>query len=254
MTALGNHENDAPGTGAGVPGKSWGDTGTDSGGECGVPTRTRLPMPTPDRGQSRGWYAFARGSATFVIMNTEYEVTRGSEQYAFLDAAMAAVDRHRTPWLIFAGHRPMYSGNSFYRLEDNTPGVKDLEPLLFRHQVDVALWGHVHNAQLTCPMVNSSCREASCPGCYAGIVHAVVGNGGQGLTPFPHTRAAWSLYQAEEWGYNEMDIANSTHLTLRFFGDTTGALHKETTIVRKFPREGATEGGGVQLPSLGLYV
>lgn len=198
-------------------------------------------MPTPDRGQDRGWYTFMRGSAAFVIMNTEYEVNHGSEQYTFLDAAMAAVDRRQTPWLVFAGHRPMYSGNSFYDLRDNTPGVEDLEPLLFKHRVDVALWGHVHNAQLTCPMVNSSCREAPCPGCYAGIVHAIIGNGGQGLSKFPEPRAAWSLYQGEEWGYNEMEIANATHLKLRFFGDTAGGLHREATIVRRFPREESLE-------------
>jgi hypothetical protein len=33
---------------------------------------------------------------------------RDSEQYAFLAADLASVDRRRTPWVIFNGHRPMY--------------------------------------------------------------------------------------------------------------------------------------------------
>ena len=50
-------------------------------------------------------YGFDYGSAHFVLMSTEHFFYPGSPQYQFLDAHLKAVDRTRTPWLIFAGHR-----------------------------------------------------------------------------------------------------------------------------------------------------
>ena len=41
-------------------------------------------------------------------MNTEHFFDPSSPQYAFLEAHLRSVDRSVTPWLVFAGHRPMY--------------------------------------------------------------------------------------------------------------------------------------------------
>ena len=50
-------------------------------------------------------YGFDYGSAHFVLMSTEHFFDPTSPQYQFLDAHLKSVDRSRTPWLIFAGHR-----------------------------------------------------------------------------------------------------------------------------------------------------
>ena len=50
-------------------------------------------------------YGFDYGSVHFVLMSTEHNFTQGSPQYKFLDQHMQGVDRSKTPWLIFAGHR-----------------------------------------------------------------------------------------------------------------------------------------------------
>ena len=138
MTAMGNHERDFPNSGAAI-GKG------DSGGECGVPTQARFHMPTcpqpnvaPCIGQMAGahsglslapgsakrrlagpvgsaddgWYSFNQGPVHFAVMTTEHASTRGSRQHAFFEADLAAVDRKVTPWVLFLGHRQMYSGNS----------------------------------------------------------------------------------------------------------------------------------------------
>ena len=39
------------------------------------------------------------GSVMLVSMNTEIEFAVGSEQWRFLDEALAGVDRRRTPWV-----------------------------------------------------------------------------------------------------------------------------------------------------------
>ena len=148
MVCIGNHERDWPDSGSYYQ-------GLDSGGECGVPHERRFPMPRPSLDEA--WYGFDYGSVHFVLMSTEHNFTQGSPQYKFLDQHMQGVDRSKTPWLIFAGHRPMYVDSS-----NNDPPAGDLpvakllresvEPLLMKYKVDLALWGHNHSYQTTCPV------------------------------------------------------------------------------------------------------
>ena len=42
------------------------------------------------------------------MMSTEHDFTADSEQLQFLDDHLKKVNREKTPWLIFTGHRPMY--------------------------------------------------------------------------------------------------------------------------------------------------
>ena len=60
------------------------------------------------------------------------------------------------------------------------PWWPEVEGLLLRYKVDLCLWGHVHNAEVTCAMRQGRCAQ----GAEHGIVHAVIGNGGQSLAPF----------------------------------------------------------------------
>jgi hypothetical protein len=131
MTAIGNHE-------IGYSG-SW-IPGADSGGECGVPYAQyfRMPAPAntgkpdtpwfvclfapmrvggfcflvfwffgffPSKFRRASRYSFTHGPVTFVVMSSEHNFTMGTPQYEWLAAALGAVDRSVTPWLVFAGHR-----------------------------------------------------------------------------------------------------------------------------------------------------
>mmetsp|Transcript_3441 Transcript_3441/g.8676 ORF Transcript_3441/g.8676 Transcript_3441/m.8676 type:complete len:226 (+) Transcript_3441:1-678(+) len=224
MTGLGNHECD------------WKTTGTffhgvDSGGECCVPAMSRFKMPTPDHMQHSGWYSFDQGPLHFVMLSTEFEVAPGSDQYDFLSADLAAVNRSITPWVVVGAHRPMYYDASA------DPHFLTIEPLLQKAQVDLCLWGHVHNAQRTCPLSNSTCLAPKTAGAYDAPVHAVIGNAGQGISAFPAKKATWSLYQAAEWGWNELLCHNATHMTLNMYGNNNYTVPHDThTFVRTFPR------------------
>ena len=50
-------------------------------------------------------------------------------------------------------------------------------PLLFKqeYQVDLALWGHYHSYQRTCPVYQEVCTEGA-------TTHIVIGMGGQSLS------------------------------------------------------------------------
>ena len=66
-------------------------------------------MPSSNGSYDANWFSFDYGAIHFTIMSSEHDFLRGSPQYEFIAADLAAVDRGRTPWLIFGGHRPMYS-------------------------------------------------------------------------------------------------------------------------------------------------
>jgi len=231
MTALGNHEQDWK-LGGGIQPHAHG--GADSGGECGVPTTTRFPMPVPSGSdQASGWYQFSHGPVAFVIINSEWNVSIGTRQHNFLHDALASIDRTATPWVVVGCHRPIYTGNKVDGA-DSMAGFYDVEDLLRQFEVDFMMYGHIHNAQRTCPVYRSKCTTASKPGGYPGTVHAVIGNGGQGLVTFPKERAPWSLFQEKGFGFNELEV-NETTAILRFFSDR-GSLLDETAYSRPYPR------------------
>ncbi|KAL3599675.1 hypothetical protein D5086_007593 [Populus alba] len=164
----------------------------DSGGECGVPYETYFPMPTPAK--DKPWYSIEQGSIHFTVISTENDWTENSEQYEWMTKDMGSVDRSKTPWLIFTGHRTMYSSstNRLFDLDDRFS--KAVEPLLLQHKVDLALFGHVHNYERTCSVYQSNCLAMPTKdrngvdtydhSNYSAPVQAVIGMAGFSLTKF----------------------------------------------------------------------
>jgi acid phosphatase type 7 len=167
-------------------------------------------------------------------MDTEITAFENSAQYEFFMNDLEAVDRDVTPWIIFSGHRPMYSSSDQTDGYDliNGPWWPDVEALLLKHEVDLCLWGHVHNAEQTCPLRNGTCVETSSSNEYGGIVHAVIGNAGQSLSAF-HNETSWSLWRFPEFGYSSIEVVGRKNLTMRFFADSNHTVVHEFTIQGK---------------------
>ena len=207
MVCIGNHERDFPKSGSLYD-------GSDSGGECGVPYEKRFPMPRPSLDEA--WYGFDYGSVHFVLMSTEHDFGPQSAQYKFLDDHMSKVDRSVTPWLVFAGHRPMYVDST-----NNNPGDGDqpvaaelratIEPLLKKYKVDLALWGHHHSYQRTCPLYQGACDKEN------GIPHVIIGMAGQGLSHNLQTpKPSWIVIADDQhFGYSRA-TANSSVLVFEY--------------------------------------
>ena len=207
MVCIGNHERDFPKSGSFY-------VGSDSGGECGVPYEKRFPMPRPSLDEA--WYGFDYGSVHVVLMSTEHDFRPQSAQYKFLDEHMSKVDRSVTPWLVFAGHRPMYVDST-----NDSPGGGDLpvatqlqaniEPLLKKYKVDLALWGHHHSYQRTCPVAQGACDKEN------GITHVIIGMAGQELSQNLKSPApSWIVVADDQhFGYSRF-MANSTVLSFEY--------------------------------------
>jgi hypothetical protein len=196
---------------------------TECGGECGVPLMKRFSMPWTN-GDSP-WYDFNFGSAHFVVISTEHDITTGSTQYQFVVSSLQSVDHSQTPWIIFAGHRPMYTASSQDLREQNITDTLQahLEPLFRIYQVDVALWSYHHSYQRTCPVYRGNCVEG-------GTVHIVVGTGGAQLEKNSTDTPNWIKFMNNEnHGYVRSSVSPNA-LSIKFISTDKNSTLDSTEL------------------------
>lgn len=129
-------------------------------GECGIPYYTRFRMPGQNN-QSL-WYSFNYGNVHFTFMSSEHDSNPGSEQHAWLEADLKSVDRTVTPFVVFSGHRPLYTSELYPSNVTYMAGLRAaVEPLLLKYQVDLAMWGHVHSYERTCQVYDQKCVKGA---------------------------------------------------------------------------------------------
>ncbi|XP_034593416.1 probable inactive purple acid phosphatase 27 isoform X2 [Setaria viridis] len=232
MTAIGNHERDY-GNSASVY------VTPDSGGECGVAYESYFPMPAV--GKDKPWYSIEQGSVHFIVMSTEHEWSEKSEQYNWMDEDLSSIDRSRTPWVIFIGHRPMYSSHGGILPNVDSNFVASVEPLLLNYQVDLVFFGHVHNYERTCAVYQENCNGMPMKDAngvdvydnsnYTAPVHAIVGAGGFSLDNFPNNGETWSLSRVSEFGYARVH-ATRTDMLVQFVNSSTMEVRDQFKIVK----------------------
>lgn len=192
-------------------------------------------------------------------------------QFEWLDQDLKAANAHRDerPWIIVMGHRPMYclvadrtTGQCDHEHEASRRGIPSncgraagfeddehlctptansldtypIEDLFYRHGVDLAIFGHVHDYERFLPVYNESVpkvTDASNP-YFApkAPVHITTGSGGNPEMPYgapgvepPHggcsTWSPWCAYysgyfphgdQPADFTYSHVTVHNSTHL------------------------------------------
>eukprot|EP00300_Choanocystis_sp_HF-7_P024926 c26527_g1_i1.p1 GENE.c26527_g1_i1~~c26527_g1_i1.p1 ORF type:complete len:585 (+),score=128.53 c26527_g1_i1:97-1755(+) len=241
MTAIGNHEFDQLGFMAFDP--SWVNYGNDSGGECGVPYAARYQMLGPTPETQSYYYSFDYGNVHFTIMSTETDFLNGSAQWDWLNADLAAVDRKVTPFLVFTGHRPIVtSSEGGQNTQFDWEFIDNIETLLIKYDVDLAIAGHVHAYERTFPMRNYTVDED-------GLVYVVAGMAGNNYqTPWMENDGAvvsgnghflepsWISFRTQSFGYCRLST-NSTHLRFRFYGDQANQIHDEFYLTPKVWRK-----------------
>ena len=198
---------------------SWGNLGDDSNGECGVPmyNRFKAPMMTPYNAKTNGifWYSFNVGPVHIVMMSTEHDWTKGSEQYKFLEQDLASVNRTSTPWVILTGHRMMYTTqmceDADYKVSLNMQ--EEMEDLIYKYQVNLMLYGHQHNYERTCKVYKQKCTKDG-----TGTVHSVIGSAGASLEVCGFNSTLYGNYSVNHlnaWGYSRLS-ATPTSLQMDF--------------------------------------
>ncbi|PKA59851.1 putative inactive purple acid phosphatase 1 [Apostasia shenzhenica] len=232
MIGSGNHERDFPGSGSFYE-------NNDSGGECGVLAETMFYVPAENR--ANFWYSTDYGMFRFCIADTEHDWRPGTEQYKFIEHCLSTVDRQKQPWLIFLAHRVLgYSSSQFYAEEgsfEEPMGRESLQELWQKYKVDIALYGHVHNYERTCPAYQNACMQKASnhyTGPFVATTHVVVGGGGASLADYTPYHAQWSHFRDHDFGFVKLTGFNHTSLLFEYKKSSDGKVYDHFTITRDY--------------------
>jgi 3',5'-cyclic AMP phosphodiesterase CpdA len=133
------------------------------------------------------FYSFRYGNAEFFSLDTNKPVGPGTEQYQWLDKALAASD---ATWKVCYHHHPCYSsddndyGNTWTgpsKLGDTN--ARQLVPLYEKYNVDLAMNGHIHLYERSWPLRGGKIEEKT------GVMYLNTGGGGGGLDDLQPTPA-----------------------------------------------------------------
>ncbi|CAH1431476.1 unnamed protein product [Lactuca virosa] len=232
MIASGNHERDWPNSGS-----FYENNG--SGGECGVVAQTMFHVPTDNK--DKFWYSTDYGMFRFCIADSEHDWREGSEQYNFIKNCFASVDRQKQPWLIFIAHRVLgYSSSLVYAVEGSfgePMGRDSLQKLWQKYKVDIAIYGHAHNYERTCPIYENTCmsdEKEHYKGGLNGTIHVVAGGGGASLTPFAPFKTTWSIYRDYDYGFLKLTAYDHSTLLFEYKKSRDGQVYDSFMISRDY--------------------
>ncbi|KAA3460828.1 putative inactive purple acid phosphatase 1 [Gossypium australe] len=232
MLASGNHERDWPGTGSFYE-------NNDSGGECGVLAETMFFVPAENR--AKYWYSTDYGMFRFCIADSEHDWREGTEQYKFIEHCLASVDRQKQPWLVFLAHRVLgYSSDLGYAVEGSfgEPMAKEnLQKLWQKYKVDIAIYGHAHNYERTCPIYENQCTDNEkryYKGTLKGTIHVVAGGAGASLSPFTTLKTKWSLFRDYDYGFVKLTAFGHSNLLFEYKKSSDGKVYDSFRISRDY--------------------
>ncbi|XP_065920906.1 acid phosphatase type 7-like isoform X2 [Dysidea avara] len=216
----------------------------------------RFTMPG---GHANFYYSWDLGNAHFVVFSTEvyYYTEYGGvelieQQYNWLEQDLKEVNsREERPWVITAGHRPMYCSlkdhhdcthrNSRIRTGYSSSHLYALELLFYKYGVDIELWAHEHEYQRLWPVYNRTVYKGSEEEPYVdpkAPVHFITGSAGceEMHKRFDHMMP-WDAAHFFDFGYSYMTIVNSTHVKWQQISDEHSKVIDEVHIVRnnKYP-------------------
>jgi hypothetical protein len=133
------------------------------------------------------YYSFRYGDAEFFSIDSNKMLLPNSEQYRWLDKALA---ESKAKWKFCFHHHPAYSSDSddygdSFSGKVSTLGAanpRQLLPIVEKYNVDMVLNGHVHLYERTHPIRAGKVNHKD------GVVHLTTGGGGGGLENFvPHS-------------------------------------------------------------------
>ncbi|KAH0971615.1 hypothetical protein GBA52_023771 [Prunus armeniaca] len=167
----------------------------------------RWRMPYQESGSTSNLYYSFEVAGTHVIMLGSYvEFDAESDQYRWLQADLAKIDRKKTPWLVVLLHAPWYNTNTAHQGEGESMR-QAMEELLYNARVDVVFAGHVHAYERFTRIYNNEADPC-------GPVYMTIGDGGnrEGLAlTFEEPASPLSLYREPSFGHGRLRILNETH-------------------------------------------
>ncbi|MCB0639519.1 MAG: metallophosphoesterase [Lewinella sp.] len=132
------------------------------------------------------YYTFRYGNAQFFMIDTNRDVFPGSEQYDWLEWALAQSD---ATWKFVVHHHPPYSseendhGDTYIGASTYQTQARNLVPLYEAYGVDFCLFGHTHLYERTWPIFRNAVNQQH------GVIYINSGGAGGGLEDFDPVRS-----------------------------------------------------------------
>ncbi|HYR08543.1 MAG TPA: metallophosphoesterase [Longimicrobium sp.] len=147
----------------------------------------------------RGYYSFGVGDWHIVMLNSNLDVTAGSEQERWLRQDLAA---NPTRCAVAVIHHPRFSSS----WHGSNPSVTPLWQALYESGVDLVLSGHDHVYERFLRMAPDGREDAE-----RGIRSFVVGTGGARHYPFVRAAPGSAFRVDRAWGVLRLTLRNDRY-------------------------------------------
>jgi predicted phosphodiesterase len=181
------------------------------------------------------YYTFQYGNVQFFMIDTNKDVSEGSEQYDWLEWALA---QSTATWKIAVHHHPPYSteendhGDTSIGASSYGTAARNLVPLYEAYGVDFCLFGHTHLYERTWPIFEQQVNLQE------GVVYINSGGAGGGLEDFDPARSWFTQELQAEHHYCTFAIYDR-HLVFK-------ALNHDGHLFDTFQMEKSEEDGKAQ--------
>jgi len=177
------------------------------------------------------YHSFNYSYVHFIQLSSELTPARNTSQFLWLSEDLRKVDRQQTPWIIVSWHTPWYSSNEIALGYQNwTEKMRHTyERILYNHDVDICLSGHVHGYERTNRIWHNATNST-------GIYYFSVGTGGsvEGLdTQWIEPAPEWSAFRSATYGTSTFHVHNETHIHWQYFGIENGTLIDDFWVVKR---------------------
>lgn len=217
--------------------------------------QNHFSMPTIQQAQGsyqNMWYSWDHGMVHFIQLNTETDLKDGviapdepggsgsldagpfgtaNQQINWLEEDLKAVDRSKTPWIVAAGHRPIYSSVK----SSNCDECKDaFENLLVKYNVDLVLASHIHYYERDQPIKNGTAdpNGLNNPTSPWYIVNGAAGNFEDHSSPDSSVPEYSVTINDNSYGWSKLTFYNSTHLGQQFISSETNKIIDEAILYK----------------------
>jgi acid phosphatase type 7 len=211
--------------------------------------RFRMPSPESD-GVMNMWYSFNYGNVHFISVNTETDYPGAPEETRYVlpcggfgdqltwlenDLKAATANRVQRPWILAAGHHPIYNGNSV-----DTHLQTAVEDLFYKYGVDVFFTGHVHSYERSYPVYKSNVEKSyENPTATTHILIGGPGNDEMRNTPGSSTLRGllgsvgpWTVVQDDYYGIGKVTIIDDSNLKFEYIRTGTGEVFDSINLSR----------------------
>ncbi len=132
-------------------------------------------------------YTFTYGNARFFMLDSNHDMKKGSEQYAWLEGQLREA---KETWKIVVHHHPVYTsdendyGDTYKEISAlGDDAVQDVKVLYDQYNVDLVFYGHIHDYERTWPIRGGKVDLER------GVRYIQIGGAGGGLENYAPTRS-----------------------------------------------------------------